>query len=89
MPDLIITDPQLPDMKDWELIDELSTSILYRKIPLMVISSLDKNETIENCEKYGIAEYFMKPFNPVLLVESVGTITGEIKTWGRHEPSLS
>jgi len=25
----------------------------------------------------------------VLLVESVGTITGEIKTWGRHEPSLS
>jgi CheY-like chemotaxis protein len=89
MPDLIITDPQLPDMKDWELIDELSSSILYRKIPLLVISSLDKNETIENCEKYGVAEYFMKPFNPVLLLESVATITGEIKTWGRHEPSLS
>jgi DNA-binding NtrC family response regulator len=89
IPDLIITDPQLPDMTDWELIDELSSSILYKKIPLMVISSLDKNETYLKCEKYGIAEFYMKPFNPVLLLESVANITGQIKTWGRHEPSLS
>src|SRR5687768_334778 len=61
-PDLIICDPQLPDMKDWELIEELSTSILYRNIPIMVISSLDKTQTKVKCEEYGIAEYFMKPF---------------------------
>jgi CheY-like chemotaxis protein len=71
IPDLIICDAQLSDMKDWELISELSTSILYRDIPLMVISSLDKMETKMKCEQFGIAEYFMKPFNPVQLLETV------------------
>ncbi|MEO8582925.1 MAG: response regulator [Flavitalea sp.] len=89
IPDLIITDPQLPDMKDWELIEELSSSILYRKIPIMVITSLDKTETNLKCVQYGIEHFFMKPFNPVLLLESVSSITGQTKTWGRHEPSLS
>jgi CheY-like chemotaxis protein len=89
IPDLIICDPQLADMKDWELIEELSTSILFRDIPLMVISSIDKTETRLKCEEYGIAEYFMKPFNPVLLLESVSRMTGQKKTWGSHSTSLS
>lgn len=76
-PDLIICDPQLPDMKDWEMIEELSSSILYREIPLMVISSLDKLETELKCEQLGIAEYFMKPFNPVMLLESINKTTGK------------
>ena len=80
IPDLIICDPQLPDMKDWEMIEELSTSILYRDIPLMVISSLDKTETENKCQEYGIAEYFMKPFNPVLLLDSINRMTGK-KIW--------
>jgi len=75
MPNLIIADPQLTDMKDWELIDELSTSLLYKHIPLMVISSLDKTATEIKCEEYGITEYFLKPFNPVHLLESVSKIT--------------
>lgn len=77
IPDLIITDPQLPDMRDWELIEELSSSILYRNIPVMVISALDKNVTHIKCEEYGIAEYFLKPFNPVFLLESVQKLTGQ------------
>jgi DNA-binding response OmpR family regulator len=77
IPDLIIADPQLTDMKDWELIDELSDSVIYRNIPIMVISSLDKNITKIKCEEYGIAEYFLKPFNPVFLLESVKRITAK------------
>jgi CheY-like chemotaxis protein len=80
IPDLIICDPQLPDMKAWELIEELSGSILYRDIPLMVISALSKAETDLKCEEYGIAEYFMKPFNPVSLLESINRTTGKKKT---------
>lgn len=80
IPDLIIADPQLTDMKDWEMIDELSTSVLYKNIPIMVISSLDKTVTKIKCEEYGIAEYFLKPFNPVYLLESVSKITGKHAT---------
>jgi CheY-like chemotaxis protein len=75
IPDLIICDPQLPDMKNWEFIEELTTSILYRNIPLMVISSLDKGETKLKSEEFGVSDYFMKPFNPVLLLECINKMT--------------
>lgn len=91
IPDLIICDPQLPDMRDWELVEELSSSILYRDIPLVVISALGKSETDTRCEQLGIPEYFMKPFNPVVLLESINKIAGKRKTGeaGQHRFNLA
>jgi CheY-like chemotaxis protein len=77
LPDVIIADPQLPDMQDWELIAEFTTSAIYRDIPLIVLSSLDKNTTAAKCLKYGIADYFTKPFNPIELNETVQRIIGK------------
>ena len=89
MPDLIICDPQLPDMNDWELLEELSSSILYGKIPVMVISSLEKNSTQIKCEELGVKEYFTKPFNPVALLESINNLTGQKKFRVNFATSLS
>jgi len=89
IPDLIITDSQLPDMNDWELLEQLSSSVIYKNIPVMVISSLDSAETKVKCEEYGVAEYFQKPFNPVLLLESIKKMTGEQKRPEPHAISLS
>ena len=71
LPDFIITDPQLSDMNDWEFIEQLSSSGLYRDIPIIVISSLDKNETQLKCLEYGVVKYFTKPFNPVDLLDTL------------------
>jgi CheY-like chemotaxis protein len=71
LPDLIITDAQLPDMNDWELIEQLSSSGIYRDIPVLVISSLDKTQVAAKCAEFGVAESFTKPFNPVDLVNAV------------------
>jgi CheY-like chemotaxis protein len=70
-PDLIIIDPQLPDMEDWELIKHLSTSGLHGEIPVVVLSGLDETETESRCVEYGAVRYFLKPFNPVELMDSV------------------
>ena len=75
LPDLIITDAQLPDMDNWELIEQLSISGLYRDIPMIVLSSLNKNETKAKCMQYGVAEHFTKPFNPIDLLEAVNKIS--------------
>jgi len=69
LPDLIIADPQLPDMEEWELIAQLSTSGLYGDIPLIVLSGLDVAETEAKSVQYGAIKYFSKPFNPVDLVK--------------------
>lgn len=74
LPDLIIADAQLPDMENWELIEQLSMSGLYRDIPMIVLSSLSKNETKAKCLQYGVAENFTKPFNPIELLEAVNKI---------------
>ena len=78
LPDLIIVDPQLPDVQNWELIAEFSSSAIYRDIPLIVLSSLDKDITAAKCLQYGIAEYFTKPFNPLELNETVKKVMSRV-----------
>ena len=70
-PDLIIVDPQLPDMENWELIQQLSSSGMYGDIPVLVLSGLDKKETEMKCLEYGVAQFFLKPFNPVDLLAAI------------------
>lgn len=70
-PDLIIADPQLPDMENWELIHQLSGSGMYGDIPLLVLSGLDKNETQARCAEYGASGFFLKPFNPVEVIDCI------------------
>jgi CheY-like chemotaxis protein len=79
MPDMIITDPQLPDMQDWELIGEFTSSGIYRDIPLIVITALDKNTTAAKCLKFGISDYFNKPFNPLELTDAVHRVMNKTK----------
>lgn len=74
LPDIIIADPQLPDMEEWELIAQLSTSGLYGDIPLIVLSGLDEEETAAKSLQYGAVKYFSKPFNPVDLVNFLGNM---------------
>ena len=80
-PDLIIADPQLPDMDNWELIQQLATSGLYGDIPMIVLSGLDHRDTETKCLEHGVLKYFMKPFNPVELVESIHDLvsSGELE----------
>lgn len=85
LPDLIIADPQLPDMQNWELIEQLTTSGLYGSIPMIVLSALDKSETSTKCLEFDIAAYFTKPFNPINLMETVEATIKE----GQKVPALS
>src|ERR1700710_732194 len=80
LPDLIIADPQLPDMENWELIQQLSSSGMYGDIPVLALSGLDKKETEMKCLEYGVVEYFLKPFNPVNLLSAIDTLvkSGEL-----------
>jgi CheY-like chemotaxis protein len=75
LPDLIIADPQLPDMKNWELIEHLRSSGLYKHIPVVVLSNLPKNETNNKARELGLIQTFVKPFNPVDLIKAVENIT--------------
>src|SRR5664279_5282664 len=84
-PHLIIADPQLRDLEDWELIQQLASSGIYKNIPLMVLSGLSQEETDEKCAAYQVQRYFLKPFNPVDLVNAVQELI-ENKSFDAYDP---
>ena len=73
-PDLIIMDPELPDFNDWELVKYLTGNHLFSGIPLMVISGEDEESTRAKAVNCGVADFFLKPFNPLRLFEAVDNI---------------
>ena len=80
-PDLIIADPQLPDMENWELIQQLFSNGMYTSIPIMVLSGLDKEETAKHSGQFGVAHFFLKPFNPLDLVREVDALFQKKKVY--------
>jgi CheY-like chemotaxis protein len=79
LPDLFIIDPQLPDMENWEIIQHLSSSGIFGDIPIIALSSLSLNETEVKCEEYKVASYFLKPFNPVNLLNDINKVLSVTK----------
>jgi len=73
-PDLIIVDPQLPDMENWELIQQLASSGMYGDIPVLALSGLSPKETETKCMEYGVVEHFLKPFNPIDLLSAIDNL---------------
>jgi CheY-like chemotaxis protein len=70
-PDVILANAQLRDTVDWEFVDYLKSSFLYKDIPAVILSSLEKDEVEQRCNQYKVEQFFLKPFNPVMLVETV------------------
>ncbi|WP_157305510.1 response regulator [Chitinophaga tropicalis] len=74
MPDLVITDLQMPNINGWELIDFMTTSNLYQHIPLMVLSGVhDSAAQFPNTQK-NIKTIMKKPFDPVKLLDTIDLV---------------
>jgi CheY-like chemotaxis protein len=81
LPQLIITESQLPDVENWEFVANLRNSFLYQPIPAIVLSSQNSEETQSQCKTYGIDYFFSKPFNPVELIELVDELLSKEKIY--------
>ncbi|MEL6916675.1 MAG: response regulator transcription factor [Bacteroidota bacterium] len=64
IPDLIITDLEMPEMDGFELIKRVKQSGFFKDIPIIVLSCKDNSVDRVNCLKLGADDYMIKPFNP-------------------------
>jgi len=74
MPDLIITDLEMPVMGGMELIQKVKESGYFSEIPIMVLSCRDSSSDRINCLKQGADDFMVKPFNPEELLIRVNKI---------------
>ncbi len=64
IPDLIITDLDMPNLNGEEFIGHLRKSGYYKDVPFIIITGYNDKEQKTRIMKLGIHDYFVKPFNP-------------------------
>ncbi|WP_026903393.1 response regulator [Pedobacter glucosidilyticus] len=74
IPDLIISDMEMPYFDGAELVKSIKVSGFYRDIPLIVLSGSESIENIKTKIPYEISGLMAKPFNPGILKEKIKTL---------------
>lgn len=59
--DLIILDLLMPEKDGFEVLREIKGQDLYKEIPIIVNSALEKMESVKKALELGAADYFIKP----------------------------
>ena len=71
IPDLIISDLKMPSLDGLELLENLSTSGLFKNIPVIILSGYEDTNKRKQCLARGAFPYLVKPFEPQSLVTEV------------------
>ncbi|MCG8310202.1 MAG: response regulator [Cytophagales bacterium] len=74
LPDLIITDLDMPNINGEEFVSNLKNSGYFNEVPFIVITGYSGKEQRLKCMKLGVHDYFEKPFNPKDLVFSAEVV---------------
>lgn len=77
IPDLIITDVDMPRLNGYEFFKNVRRSGFYRDIPIMVLSGLENSKLIITCLQQGADDYILKPFNPDSLYAKINRVLTE------------
>lgn len=64
LPDIIISDLNIPGIGGLELLKQIKASGLFSSIPVLILSAEDSTEVRINCLEAGADDYMVKPFNP-------------------------
>lgn len=77
VPDVIITDNEMPEIDGADLLRQLGCTGLWCNIPVVVMGEVDDDAS--ECIRYknlGARDFFKKPFNPLVLQEKIIQIVG-------------
>lgn len=75
-PDLVMLDLMLPKMTGYEVCRMLKFDDKYKKIPIIILSSLDQQDEKEKAVKAGADTYVIKPFDLELLLVKIKDFIG-------------
>lgn len=64
IPDLVITDLNMPLMNGSVLLDKIKNNSLFTHIPVIILSGLKESNSRIKCLQAGAKDFIIKPFNP-------------------------
>ena len=74
MPDIVVTDFQMPVMSGLELVEKLRENPQTKAIPVIMLTARGFAIEGEQHEELGISEFLSKPFSPKELLRSIEDI---------------
>ncbi|GGH80072.1 DNA-binding response OmpR family regulator [Filimonas zeae] len=64
IPDIIISDLNIPEINGLELLTQVKSSGFFKDVPVVILSGEDNSETRIKCFEAGAEDYIVKPFSP-------------------------
>lgn len=71
--DILVTDINMPYNSGLELVQHIKTN-LSGKVPVIIVSGINLEETKQHAKELGAVNYITKPFDPEILVEMIHKI---------------
>lgn len=72
--DIVILDVKMPGMDGFELLGKLRKLNEYKKIPIMMLTSMGKESDVVRGLESGASDYLLKPFSPIEIVARVNRL---------------
>jgi DNA-binding response OmpR family regulator len=74
-PDLVLLDLMLPGQFDgFDVCRRLRSESATEKVPIMIISALDDDESRAKAAEAGATAYYTKPFSPTALLKEINKL---------------
>ena len=65
--DVLLLDVLMPEMDGFAVLEHLRADDRLRRLPVIMISSIEDTDAVVRCIEMGAEDYLAKPFDPVLL----------------------
>lgn len=71
LPNIILTDVEMPQMVGYEVLASLKRNQILRKIPVVMITSRAGDKHRRKAFELGVSEYLTKPYEDLKLIEII------------------
>ena len=63
--DLVLLDLMMPKKTGFQVLEEVRANPIYKELPIIVLSGLDRDEDIKKALELGATDYFVKSQHPL------------------------
>jgi sigma-B regulation protein RsbU (phosphoserine phosphatase) len=70
--DLVLLDMIMPGLDGYQVLTRMKSDPVTSEIPVIIISSLDQENSVARCIEAGAEDYIAKPFNSIFLRARIG-----------------
>jgi chemosensory pili system protein ChpA (sensor histidine kinase/response regulator) len=74
LPDVVLTDVEMPRMDGYELLSSIRNHENLRRLPVIMITSRASEKHRQRAVELGVSDFLNKPFDDAVLIETINNL---------------